>query len=146
MPSPGSRRASAALILVSSFLMGLIGYALAGEGFLARVAFVLLGALVVGPAIPRFFLRRAQRRRLDRFNDQLPDMLNLVVNGLRAGYSQIQALESVSKELPSPISDEFRRVVREIQLGLTVPQSARSVRPSRLRGVCSPPGWRIGFC
>jgi tight adherence protein B len=45
-------------------------------------------------------------------------MLNLVVNGLRAGYSTMQALEAVSKELPPPISDEFRRVVQEMQLGL----------------------------
>ena len=45
-------------------------------------------------------------------------MLNLVVNGLRAGYSTMQALEAVSKEMPSPISDEFRRVVQEMQLGI----------------------------
>lgn len=55
---------------------------------------------------------------MQSFVDQLPDMLNLVVNGLRAGYSTMQALEAVSKELPSPISDEFRRVVQEMQLGI----------------------------
>lgn len=73
---------------------------------------------VIGLFIPRFFLRRSQSRRLIRFNDQLPDMLNLMVNGLRAGYSTMQAMEAVSKELPSPISDEFRRVVQEMQLGV----------------------------
>jgi tight adherence protein B len=45
-------------------------------------------------------------------------MLNLMVNGLRAGYSTMQALEAVSRELPSPISDEFRRVVQEMQIGI----------------------------
>ena len=122
------------LILVSCFFMGLIGYALAGEGTLLRLVFAAVGALLIGPAIPRFFLRRAQHRRLGRFNDQLPDMLNLVVNGLRAGYSQIQAMESVSKELPAPISDEFQRVVREIQLGLTVPEALDNL----LRRIPSP--------
>jgi tight adherence protein B len=52
------------------------------------------------------------------FGEQLADMLNLMVNGLRAGYSTMQALESVSRELPPPISDEFRRVVQEMQLGI----------------------------
>jgi len=47
-------------------------------------------------------------------------MLNLMVNGLRAGYSTLQAMEAVSKELPSPISEEFRRVVQEMQLGITM--------------------------
>jgi tight adherence protein B len=45
-------------------------------------------------------------------------MLNLMVNGLRAGYSTMQALEAVSRELPSPISTEFHRVVQEMQIGI----------------------------
>jgi tight adherence protein B len=47
-------------------------------------------------------------------------MLNLMVNGLRAGYSTMQAMEAVSKELPAPICDEFRRVVQEMQLGVSM--------------------------
>lgn len=79
--------------------------------------FTLIGALV-GFFIPWIYLKRLQKKRLIRFSEQLADMLNLVVNGLRAGYSTMQALESVSKELPPPLSDEFRRVVQEIGLGL----------------------------
>jgi tight adherence protein B len=45
-------------------------------------------------------------------------MLNLMVNGLRAGFSTMQAMEAVSSELPAPISDEFHRLVQEMQLGL----------------------------
>jgi tight adherence protein B len=61
-------------------------------------------------------MRKGQR--LKAFDDQLGDTLNLMVNALRAGYSVLQAMEAVSKELPPPISVEFRRVVQEIQLGL----------------------------
>jgi tight adherence protein B len=57
---------------------------------------------------------------LKKFDDQLGDMLNLMVNGLRAGYSTLQAMEAVSRELPAPICDEFHRVVQEMQLGLTM--------------------------
>lgn len=72
--------------------------------------------------IPRMFVGTQQRKRLRNFDNQLGDMLNLVVNGLRAGYSSMQALESVGRELPEPISVEFHRVVQEIQLG--IPQEA----------------------
>ena len=81
--------------------------------------FTLVGALV-GLFIPWFYLKRLQKKRLIRFSEQLADMLNLMVNGLRAGYSTMQALESVSKELPPPLSDEFRRVVQEMSLGLPI--------------------------
>ncbi|MCS6909835.1 MAG: type II secretion system F family protein [Anaerolineales bacterium] len=67
---------------------------------------------------PRLYVGWRQRQRLNRFDGQLADMLNLVVNGLRAGYSVNQALESVSREMPPPISSEFRRVMQEIQLGI----------------------------
>jgi len=79
----------------------------------------LIGA-VLGAFAPRFYVKRQQRQRLTKFNDQLGDMLNLMVNGLRAGYSTMQAMEAVSKELPTPICDEFRRVVQEMQLGVSM--------------------------
>ncbi len=82
---------------------------------------MLLSALIgagIGAFLPNLYVKSQQSKRLVRFNDQLPDMLNLVVNGLRAGYSILQAMEAVSKELPPPICDEFRRVVQEMQLGI----------------------------
>jgi len=79
----------------------------------------LLGA-IAGAFAPRFYVARQKKVRLQKFNEQLADMLNLMVNGLRAGYSTMQAMESISKELPSPICDEFRRVVQEMQIGITM--------------------------
>lgn len=74
----------------------------------------------VGLFIPRIWVKRLQGKRLKLFNEQLADMLNLMVNGLRAGYSTMQAMEAVSREMPSPICDEFRRVVQEMQLGISM--------------------------
>ena len=79
----------------------------------------LIGA-VIGGFAPRYYVSSQQKQRLRKFNDQLPDMLNLMVNGLRAGYSVNQAMEAVSKELPSPINDEFKRVVQEMQIGISM--------------------------
>jgi tight adherence protein B len=103
-----------ALMVISAFLVGILGY------FLGKSSLILaLAGAVFGLFIPRIFVSGAQKKRLIKFSDQLADMLSLMVNGLRAGYSTLQAMEAVSKELPPPISDEFRRVVQEIQLGVT---------------------------
>jgi len=95
----------------------------------AVVAFVLSGIIfavfgaIVGFFIPPIYVGRAKKSRLRAFDNQLSDMLNLVVNGLRAGFSTLQALEAVSHEMPTPISDEFRRVVQEMQLGIPMEEA-----------------------
>jgi len=72
---------------------------------------------------PRIYVSIMRGRRLTAFNDQLGDTINLMVNGIRAGYSVMQAMEAVSREMGPPISVEFGRVVREVQLGLTLEQA-----------------------
>ncbi len=79
-------------------------------------------ALVVGAIIgfflPRMWLKRRQASRLNAFNKQLPDTITLIANALRAGSSFLQAIEMVVREAQPPISLEFGRVVREVNLGL----------------------------
>ncbi len=115
--------ARADLKLKPSEYLALYVIAIIGVGGLAwliggRVFISLLIGAGIGALIPGLYVRSAKSKRLVKFNEQLPDMLNLVVNGLRAGYSTLQAMEAVSKELPPPICDEFRRVVQEMQLGI----------------------------
>jgi tight adherence protein B len=87
---------------------------------LARMPLIGIVGLVIGVFLPGIYVGQAQKARMRKFDDQLGDMLNLMVNGLRAGYSTLQAMEAVSRELPAPICDEFHRVVQEMQLGLTM--------------------------
>lgn len=101
------------LILLSILLVALIAWFLGNR----HPVSALIGA-VIGGIAPGQYVKYQQGQRLRKFNDQLPDMLNLMVNGLRAGYSTMQAMEAISKELPPPINDEFRRVVQEMQIGI----------------------------
>jgi tight adherence protein B len=106
------------LIILSGFGVAVVGYYFGGSSPIFAAA-----GFVFGMLLPRFYVKRQQSQRLIRFSEQLPDMLNLMVNSLRAGYSTSQAMEAVSKEMPAPISDEFRRVVQEMQLGVTMAQA-----------------------
>ncbi len=102
-----------ALVIGMALLLGFIAWLAGGRDIISALIGVGFGFF-----LPNWYIKRKQRQRLQRFNDQLADMLNLMVNGLRAGYSTMQAMEAVSRELPPPISDEFRRVVQEMQLGI----------------------------
>ena len=78
---------------------------------------LLVGA-VIGFFLPRFYVKRRQGGRLNSFNKQLPDTITLLANALRAGSSFLQAIELVVRESRPPISTEFGRVIREVNLGL----------------------------
>lgn len=76
----------------------------------------LLGLLVA--LTPRLFLHAAKQNRLRRFHHQLGDAIVLIANSLRAGYSFLQAVEMVSREMPAPIGEEFMRLLKELNLGI----------------------------
>ena len=79
---------------------------------------VLMLGLLVGFFVPRLWLGRRKSGRLKAFNKQLPDTVTLIANALRAGSSFLQAIELVVRESRPPISTEFGRVIREVNLGL----------------------------
>jgi len=111
-----------ALYVIAMIGGALIAYMAGGRLILSA----FIGA-VIGAFLPGLYVRNQKGKRLVHFNDQLPDMLNLVVNGLRAGYSTMQAMEAVSKELPAPICDEFKRVVQEMQLGIPMEKALENL-------------------
>jgi len=106
------------LSVVGGFLLGNLIF---GSWVLAVFAGIF------GYFVPRIYIGFAKRRRLSRFNDQLSDTINLLVNGLRSGYSMLQAMETVAKELPPPMNEEFRRVVQEVSLGLSSEQALNNM-------------------
>ena len=79
---------------------------------------VLIMGVLIGFMAPRFWLNRRKSGRLNAFNKQLPDTVTLIANALRAGSSFLQAIELVVRESRPPISIEFGRVIREVNLGL----------------------------
>ncbi|HEX2766830.1 MAG TPA: type II secretion system F family protein [Candidatus Limnocylindria bacterium] len=102
------------IVLVAfAFAFGLVF-----EGLRNPVALVII--FLLGLWLPRLYLKRRQAKRLKAFGDQLPDTITLLANSLRAGSSFLQGMELVTREARPPISEEFERVVREMQLGVAL--------------------------
>lgn len=101
------------VIVPAAFLLGLaIGKPIF---FLGIMVFAILG--------PAAYLSRKAESRKKKFVEQLPDTLLLMAGSMRAGYSLMQAVEAAAQETPNPIGQELTRVVNEIRLGATVPES-----------------------
>jgi tight adherence protein B len=100
--------------LGSLALFGLI--ALLRFGFPGGIIQILLAA-IAGYLLPGVYVKYRVGRRLRAFNGQLGDTLTLLSNALKAGYSFAQAIDTVAKNAVAPISEEFGRAVREMNLG-----------------------------
>ncbi len=83
---------------------------------------VVSGAVVAGLIVfvPFAFVSQKRSRRLRRFEDQLPDSLNLLAGSMRAGFSFMQGLEAIANEAAEPARKELQRVFTEARLGRNV--------------------------
>jgi tight adherence protein B len=113
-------------ITESEFILIRVWAAIAGffVGWLVFNSWIAgLGITLIAYLIPGFLLTRAIHKRRSDFQRQLVDVLVLVHGAVSAGYSLLQSLDVVVQEMRSPASEEFRKVRREIGLGLPMSQA-----------------------
>ncbi len=79
--------------------------------------------LVLGYLLTRYYLRFMGKRRINKFEDQLPDTLSILASSVRGGFSLFQALQLIAKEAAEPSRTEFLRVVQEVSLGAPLDQA-----------------------
>lgn len=103
----------------------------AGGALLVFVIFALatrnpvtgLLALLLFLAADFVLVQRRITKRLNNFQRQLADCLSLVANSLRAGFSFLQTMEIISREMEPPMSTEFERVMRDTSLGKSLDEA-----------------------
>lgn len=114
-----------------------------GNLFIANIAVMALGAVVVwivtGSAIiaipvffalafvPRLLYAWMRRRRLRRFDEQLPDALMMISGGLKAGVGLASAIQQLIAESQPPLTQEFALMLREQRLGVPLEQSLNNM-------------------
>lgn len=115
-------RAAEALFFYGAGIVVLGLGAIFGIGLVPGLLVTALVALVP-PAVVNFIASR----RAKKFVSLLPDTLNLLAGSLRAGYSLMQGVEAVSREVEEPMGKELRRVVTESRLGREIEDSMEAV-------------------
>jgi tight adherence protein B len=115
-------RAAEALFFygAGAVLVSLLALALGGF----TMGLIVAGlTLLVPPALVNFLASK----RSKKFSAALPDTLNLLSGSLRAGYSLLQGVEAVSKEVGDPMGQELRRVITEARLGREIEDAMDAV-------------------
>lgn len=79
---------------------------------------IAIGVGIVLLILPRYVYSSMRKRRLKTFEQQLPDGLQMITGGLRAGASLTIALEGLVREQAPPLSQEFELLLREQRLGV----------------------------
>lgn len=120
--SLGRLRTQSGLTLsLSRFLLATslaaLGLALAGVWFGLPPAVGLFAAPLLSAVLPVMALRFLKKRRHKRFGQQLPEALELITRGLKAGHPVPVAIAMVAREMPDPIGTEFGVVADEVTYG-----------------------------
>lgn len=90
------------------------GYILSDRLFVGMVLAFMLGNS------PLWYLKRKKAKRMDRFQQQLPDALDLMSRALKAGHTFSGGMRMVADEFENPLGEEFRITLEEINFGMDV--------------------------
>jgi tight adherence protein B len=104
-----------------TFLLGTLGLSSAfGIGLLTLTRYwpAALIAAVIGASIPYLIVRYRRNKRMYRFEEMLPEAIDLLGRAIRAGHPLSAGLKMVADETAEPIQGEFRRTHEENRFGL----------------------------
>jgi len=106
------------LIILSAIVGSFLGIAISGGSIKRGLWLGLLTWM-----LPLFWIRAKKNKRKVKLEAQLPDMINMTANSLKAGYSLIQSFELLSREMAAPLSEEIQRMLQETRLGISTEQA-----------------------
>jgi tight adherence protein B len=108
-------------VATATCLLLLVGLTVSGVAFLLTDSPLLtLAGAVLSMGGVLSYVGYAHWKRLRKFQDQFPAALDLLARAVRAGESLDQAIELVCNSSPDPLATEFRRVLRQLEMGLSV--------------------------
>ncbi len=124
MEQAGTQHTLGSFILLSG-LLALAGFQI-GLWISSNYMVSLAGIVFLG-ILPVFYLVSKKRKRMEKFQRQLPEALDLVARALRAGHAFSTALKMVADEMDNPIGVEFDKTLNEINFGVGVPEALKNL-------------------
>jgi tight adherence protein B len=104
--------------MISLGIVGFVAALLLIKGMPFMLAFFV--GLFAGFAIPQFVVNFLIKRRINKFNSNFPDAIELMVRGLRSGLPITETLGIVASEIQGPVGLEFRAVSDKMKIGRTM--------------------------
>lgn len=108
-----------------SFLLAALGY-LIGSLVTSTPLLLLPGGALLG-MIPFFYIFFKKGKRMQKFQRQLPEALDLMARSLKAGHALSGGLKMVADEFGDPLGVEFARTLNEINFGVGVPEALKNL-------------------
>lgn len=111
---PVSEKVARRILIASILGLAAVGYIVSWN------VLVLFYAAAIGMFLPVILLRVAKRRRIERFDAQMMDIVNVIGNCLKSGLGLQQAFEFLVQEMKPPASEEFDLALKEIRMGAQI--------------------------
>lgn len=108
-------------------IAGSTAFAAAVMGFILGGPFLAVLMLVLAPVALVVFLNVLASRRKKKFDEQVPDTLQMLAGGLRAGHSLLRSVDAAAEESEDPMAEELTRVLNETRIGRDLGESLNDV-------------------
>lgn len=107
--------------LLSASACGFLAYSLFKSSVILIIVFIGIYN------IPKILIGKRKKDRIVSFDGQLNEGIMIISNSLKAGYSFLQAVAVVSEEMKEPFSKEFKKLLKEMSLGISEEEALRNL-------------------
>ncbi len=112
---------------VCCLIFAIIGFFASSGNFLIAAGFAFAGAL----GFPRWYVSRKRKRRFNAFLEELPNGVDIIVRGVKAGLPLGDCIKVVAREAREPVATEFRKIVETQVMGISLAESVAKL-PDRV--------------
>ena len=111
--------------VLASFVLGSAAAVISWMAFKVLALSIVLG--IAAACLPLVYVRFKRKKRLEIFEEQFPEAIDLIARALRAGHALTTGLGMVADEIPAPVGEEFRRLYDEQNFGMSLPEALRAM-------------------
>ena len=113
------------VFILLAAVLALTGYLAGSLLTINRVIPLIIAASLVG--LPFLYVTRKKKKRMDKFEKQLPEGLELIARSLRAGHAFTSGMKLAADEFDDPLGPELTATLDEINFGVSVSDALKNL-------------------